>query len=131
MDIFWIHNTSTIHVILSYAKEMVRKSMDAVRAFPLPVISDFPVGDEVEMGTALKMLEKSLSNSKNIRNYLQFKKVRHLYALSVGIYSATEDSHSSIYSFNYHSGSILHMYEGVMQSSLVDRFSKEMKNRIS
>ena len=73
------------------------------------------------------MLEKSLSNGRNGRNYLQFNTFRKLRATALGIYSDTADAHSCPYSLKSHCGSVLQMYEGVIQSSLIERFSKGMK----
>ena len=46
------------------------------------------------------------------------------------VYSATDAAHSSSYSLKYHSVSVLHMYEGRMQSLLMEWFSKVTKKRI-
>ena len=56
--IFWSLNTSTVHGMLGYAKELVSRLMEAGRAVPLPVITAWPVGDEVGMGVVIHILEK-------------------------------------------------------------------------
>ena len=50
--------------MLVYAKELVRIARKAGRAFPLPAVTDWLVGDEVGMGVAIYMLEKSLANGE-------------------------------------------------------------------
>ena len=82
------------------------------------------------MGLAIQMLEKSFSNGRNGRNYLQFNMVRQLRSAASDIYSATAASRSSLYSLKSHCGSVLHMYEGEMQSLLMERLSKGMKKRM-
>ena len=49
---------------------------EASIAVPLPAIIDWPVGDDVKMGVAIKMLEISFSNGSNGRNYIQVNTVR-------------------------------------------------------
>ena len=78
LDIFWTRDTSTIHGMFGYGKELVRRDRGEVRAFPLPTIPDWTVVNEVGMGVAIHMSEKSLSNKKNGRNYLQFNIIRQL-----------------------------------------------------
>ena len=46
------------------------------------------------------------------------------------IYSATSAALSSCYYLKSHIGSIFHMYESAMQSSLMERVSKGMKKRM-
>ena len=77
------------------------------------------------------MLDISLSNGENGWNFIQFNGVRQLREALLDIYSATDTAHSSCYSFKSHHGRVLHMYEGVIQSLLMDRFTKDMKKRIS
>ena len=95
-------------------KELVIRARETDRAVPLPAITAWPMGDEVGMGVEIKMLEKSLSNGRNGRNYLQFDIVRQLQAATLDIYSVTAAAHSSRYYLKYHRGSVLHMYEGAM-----------------
>ena len=85
MDIFWRHNTSTIYGMLGYLKELARRAREAGRSVPLPEITAWKVGDEVGMGVAIKMLDKSLSNGRNDRNYLKFNMVRQLQAAALDI----------------------------------------------
>ena len=94
----------------------MRISMEAGREVPLHSITAWPVGYEVGMGVEIQMLEKSLSNGRNTRNYLQLNTVRQLRAAAPDIYSATSDAHSSCYSLKYNHISVLHMYEGAMHS---------------
>ena len=77
------------------------------------------------------MLDKLLSNGRNGRNCLQLNIARLLRAAASDIYSDTYAAHSSCYPLKYHRGSVLHMYEGVIKSSLIDRFSKGMMKRMS
>ena len=56
--------------------------------------------------------------------------VRQLQAVASDMYSAIADARFGRYSFKSNRGSILHMYEGVMQSSLMERFSKGIKKRM-
>ena len=116
LDIFWSRSTSTINGMLGYAKEMIIRSREAGKAVPLPAITYWPMGDEVRMGVVIQVLEKSLSNGRNTRNYLQLNTVRQLRAAAPDIYSATSDAHSSCYSLKYNHRSVLHMYEGAMHS---------------
>ena len=53
LDIFWSRRTSTIHGILGYAKELVRRDREAVRAVPLPAVTAWQLGDEVGMGVEI------------------------------------------------------------------------------
>ena len=76
------------------------------------------------------MLEKSLSNRRNVRNYLWFNTVRQLRVAALEIYSATDADHSSHYSIKSHNGSVLNLYEGAMQYSIMERFAKGMKKRM-
>ena len=57
LDIFWSRATSTIIVMLGYAKEMVRRVREAGRSVPLPAIKAWPVGNEVGMGVVIQMLD--------------------------------------------------------------------------
>ena len=82
------------------------------------------------MGMEIQMLEKSLANRINGKNYLKFIKVRQLWAAASDIYSATAATHSSHYSVRYHFGSVLHMYEGTMQSLLMENFENRTKKKI-
>ena len=75
-----------IHGMLGYINELVRRSKEAGRAVPWLEITAWTVGDEVGMGVAIKILDKSLSNGRNNRNYLQFNMVRQLRAAALGIY---------------------------------------------
>ena len=50
--------------------------------------------------------------------------------MALYIYSATDATHSSRYSLKSNRISILHMYEGAIQSSLMERFYKGVKKRI-
>ena len=130
LDIFWSRSTSTINGMLGYAKEMIIRSREAGKAVPLPAITYWPMGDEVRMGVVIQVLEKSLSNGRNGRNYLQFNTFRHLQAVALDIYSSIASAHSSRYSLNYCCGSFLHMYEGTIQSSLMERFDWGTKKRM-
>ena len=86
LDIFWIRDTSTINVMLGYAKELMIRVRESGRAVPLPVIKAWPVGDEVGIGVEIQMLYKSLSNRSNTSNYIQFNTVRQLRAAALDIY---------------------------------------------
>ena len=97
---------------------------------PFPAIAACTVVDELGMGVVIYMVDKSFSNGRNIRNHIQFNMVRQFQAAALGKYSVTAAAHSSRYSSNYHRGSVLHMYDGLMQPSLMDRFTKGMKKRI-
>ena len=130
LDIFWICDTSTIHVMLGYEKELVIRSREVVRSVLFPTITVLQVVDEGGMGVAIQKLEKSLANRRNSKNYIQFNTIRKLRAAALDIYSATSAAHSSRYSLKYHRGSVIHMYERVMQSSLMERFAKGINNRI-
>ena len=46
------------------------------------------------------------------------------------VYSATSTDHKSRYSLKSHTGSVLDMYEGDMQSALMEIFAKFMKRRM-
>ena len=48
-DIFWSRNTSTIHGMLGYAKELVSRAREAGISVSLPAITALPMGDEVGM----------------------------------------------------------------------------------
>ena len=76
------------------------------------------------------MLEKSFSIGKNGRNYFQFNTARQLQAAESKKYLATTAAYSSRYYLKSHSGSVLNIYEGAMQSSLMESFSKVMKKRM-
>ena len=80
LEIFCSRGTSTVNGMLVYAKEMLGRSREAGRSFPLPFIIYWLVGDEVGMGVAIHMLEKLLASRRNGRNYLQFNIVRQLRA---------------------------------------------------
>ena len=58
LDIFWIRNTSTIHGILGYAKELVRRYSEAGRPVPLIAITAWLVSDEVGMVVVIHIVEK-------------------------------------------------------------------------
>ena len=85
------------------------------------------MGDEVGMGVVIYTLEKYLSNGSNGRNYLQFNMVRQLRVAASEIYAATDAANSSTYFLKSHHGIVLHMYEGVMQSFIMERFPKGNK----
>ena len=78
LDIFYSRDTLTVHRMLGYAKELVSRSREAGKSFILPAITVWPVGGEVGVGVAIQMLDKSLSNGSNGRNYPQFNTVRQL-----------------------------------------------------
>ena len=106
------------------------RSRETGRSVPLPDIAAWTVGDEVGMEVAIQMLEKLLSKGRNSRNYLHFNMVRQLQATALDIYSATADYRYSHYYLKSHLGIFLHMYEGGMQSSLMERFSKGAKKKL-
>ena len=78
----------------------------------------------------IQILNKSLCTGRNKRSYLQFNTFRQLLALVSDVYSATSTYHKSRYSLKSHQGIILNMYEGAMQSALMERFVKGVKRRI-
>ena len=119
LEIFWSRDNSTIHGMLGYAKELVRRSREADRAIPLSAVTACLVGDEVRMGVAIHMLEKLLSNRRNDRSCLQFNTVRKLQMAALDIYSATAASCSSRYSLKSNCGIVLHMHEDEMNPLLV------------
>ena len=92
----------------------MRRSKEADISVPLPYIIDWPLVDEMGMGVAIKILEKSLANGGNGRNYLQFNTVRKLRSVDSDIYSATYYAHSSRYPLKSHRKSVFHLYEGAM-----------------
>ena len=59
LDIFCNRNTSTVHVMFGYAKDLVIRSREVGIAVPLPVITAWPVVNEVGMGVIIHMLNKS------------------------------------------------------------------------
>ena len=106
------------------------RSTEEGRAVPLPFITSWLVGDEMVMGVIIHMLDKSLSNGRISWNYLQFNTVRQLQAAASDIYSVTADAHSSCNSLKYHCGIVIHIYEGAIQSLLMERFSNGVKKRM-
>ena len=92
----------------------MRRSKEADISVPLPYIIDWPLVDEMGMGVAIKILEKSLANGGNGRNYLQFNTVRKLRSVDSDIYSATYYAHSSRYPLKSHRKSVFHLYECAM-----------------
>ena len=83
------------------------------------------MGDEVVMEMEIQMLDQSLG-----RKYFQFNTVGQLRAAALSVYSATAADNSSNYSLKSNRGIVFHMYEEEMQSYIMERFYKEMKNRI-
>ena len=55
LDIFWSCDTSTIHEMLGYEKELVIRAREADRSVPFPAITAWPMGDEVGMGVAIQI----------------------------------------------------------------------------
>ena len=82
---------------------------------PLPTTTAWPEGDEVGMGVEINMLDKSFSNRRNVRNYLQLNTARNLRAAVLEIYPSTSDAHSSRYPLKSHCQILLRRYEGAVQ----------------
>ena len=66
----------------------------------------------------------------NGRDYLQFITVRQLRVAVSEVYSETPTGHKIRYSLKSHPGSVLHMYEGSIQSVFMEIFAKETKRRM-
>ena len=79
------------------------------------------------MGVSIQIMYKSFCKGRNRRIYLQFNTVRQLWAAVSYLYSMTSTTHKSRYPLKSHQGSVLHMYEGDIQSALVEKFVKGMK----
>ena len=71
--------------MLGYAKELESRYRESYIAVLLTSIIDWTVGDELGMWMEIKILEKSFSNGRNGRNYLQFNTVRKLRVLELDI----------------------------------------------
>ena len=84
------------------------------------------VEDGMRMGIAIQMLEKSLEKGKNA-DYTQFDLVRQLRAVTSNLYSATTTHCKSPLSLKAASEAILHMYNGPMQSILMEWFALGMQ----
>ena len=82
------------------------------------------------MGVSIQIMDKSLCKGRNRRNYLHFNTVCQLQAAVSDVYSMISKTHESGYSLKSHQGSVIHMYEGDMQSALVEKFVKGMNRRI-
>ena len=65
IDIFWIWDTSIVKGILGYTKETLRRARERGWLVPLTEINAWTVGDNVSMGVAIQMLEKSLCKGRN------------------------------------------------------------------
>ena len=82
------------------------------------------------MGVSIQIMDKSLCKGRNRRNYLHFNTVCQLQAAVSDVYSMISKTHESGYSLKSHQGSVIHMYEGDMQSALVEKKFKGMKRRM-
>ena len=79
------------------------------------------------MEVALQMLEKTLQKGRHSHNYQQFDSVRPLRDAMSDLYSAYFAGHEARYSLKFHRGSVLHMYEGPMQSAFMEQFVRGLK----
>ena len=93
---------------------------------PLPEINAWPVGDKVVTGMAIKIMEKGLCKGIKGRYHLKFNIVYQLQATVSYIYYAISMDQASRYSQKSHQSSVLHMYKGDMQSSLIEIFDNGM-----
>ena len=57
LDIFWICDTSKIHGMLGYAKDMVEIFRETGRSASLTSITVWPVGDEAMMGVEIQIMD--------------------------------------------------------------------------
>ena len=130
LDVFWTRATGTVSGMTRLAKNSARCAVESGRKVSLPPIEPWPVSDLLGMEIAIQMLEQSLLPGRHGRPYQQFNSVRKLRAAISDIYSASAASHSARYSLKSHGGNVLHMYEGPMQSSFMERFVRGMKLRM-
>ena len=86
---------------------------------PFPETNVCPVRDKVGIGVAIQILENCFSKGRNGRDYSKINTDHQLRAAVSDVYSAMSMAHASRYSLNSPQFSVLHMYEGVMQSSLM------------
>ena len=92
----------------------------------MELMMGWKVEDGMGMGFAIQMLEKSLKKGKNA-DYTQFDLVRQLRASTSNLYSATSTHCESPLSLKAASGAVLHMYNGPMQSMLMEWFALGMQ----
>ncbi len=131
LDMFWSREASTVQGTVSDVRGIVNRSTASGRPVPLPLMAPWRVGDTQGMGVAMQMLEKSLAKGKNASDYTQFATCRKLRSAVTNIYGATavgcEDPMTLKTSMH---GSVLHLFQGSMQSRFMERFVLGMKVRM-
>ena len=129
LDMFWSRAPSTIAKSRGLIREIISRAQERGRRIPLEPMEAWKVEDGMGMGIAIQMLEKSLKRGKNA-SYTQFDSVRQLRAAASNLYSATSTHCESPLSLKAASGAVLHMYNGPMQSVLMERFALGMQARM-
>ena len=129
LDMFWSRETSTIKSVVGYLREIVRRADTAERPVPLEPFEPWGVEDRQGMGIAIMMLEKSLSKGRNA-DYIQFDTTRQLRSATSNVYAATSQAAGLRYAMKSARGEVTHLYEGAMQTMLMERFVKGMKIRM-
>jgi hypothetical protein len=126
---FWSRETSTIKSVVGYLREIVRRADTAERPVPLEPFEPWGVEDRQGMGIAIMMLEKSLTKGRNA-DYIQFDTTRQLRSATSNVYAATSQAAGLRYAMKSARGEVTHLYEGAMQTMLMERFVKGMKIRM-
>ena len=130
LDVFWSRESSTTKSVVGYLREIVRRAKTAGRMVPLEPFEPWGVEDRQGVGIAIMMLEKSLEKGRNSAKFIQFGTTRQLRGAASNVYAATSQASGLRYAMKSSKGEVTHLYEGAMQTMLMERFVKGMKIRM-
>ena len=130
LDMFWSRAEGTVRSSVGELKQITEGSIAKGRVVPLAELEPWPVGDELGMGIALLMLEKSIKPGRNSKTYTQFDSCRSYRSAASNLYSASAQGAFEHLSLKSLKGSVMHTYRGSMQSIFMERFTSGMETRM-
>jgi hypothetical protein len=130
LDMFWSRAEGTVRSSIGDLKQIVEGSISKGRMVPLVELEPWPVGDDVGMGIALLMLEKSIKPGRNSKHYTQFDSCRSYRSATSNLYAASFLGASEHLALKSLKGQIVHTYRGSMQSVFMERFVSGMEIRM-
>ena len=130
LDMFWSRESSTVLGTTSRLNGIIKGSTSKGRPVPLEPFPPWPLGDSAGMGIALLMLEKSIEPGRNSADYKQFDSCRPLRSAASNVFAASSLGASKPLVLKSTKGEVLHLFQGAMQSVLMERFALGMKIRM-
>ena len=129
LDMFWSRERSTIAGNLSRVKETIKRWEHRGNYTPLSDFGPWRSADNMGMGMAITMLEKSLEPGR-LSKYTQFDTCRQLRGTASNLYMATSSANEGRMTCKSTGGNVFHTHDDPMQTVLMERFVKGMKTRM-